>query len=291
MTSIYIVTDSNVRFSNPQFVEQHPIAIVPNTLEINGVRYKEDLDLTPEEAIQLIRQEGVIPKIIPPSVEDYAQVYARLIAKSDVIISIHTSRNIAQNYENARKAATQYSGNSAIAVIDSRMFGGALGMLVRVAAHTILETDNVEQIVKTVRGAIDRTYATYYVESTRYLHHNKIMAPSHSILSEMLGVRPFLNIEDGEMLITEKVRNQSQAVERLVEFLVEFTDIEDAVILQSKVGITEPARLLQDRLAVEFPKQPFPHTVYSASLAGLIGTDAIGVVVLEKELEPFYDDF
>jgi fatty acid-binding protein DegV len=36
------------------------------------------------------------------------------------------------------------------------------------------------------------------------------------------------------MLLVEKVRTRSQAVERMVEFVTEFADLEDVVILQHK---------------------------------------------------------
>jgi hypothetical protein len=87
------------------------------------------------------------------------------------------------------------------------------------------------------------------------------------------------------------VKTRLQAVDRLVEFVVEFSDIEDVLILQHKSYITEQTRMVQDRLAVDFPGQYFPHTLYNPSLAGLIGVDATGIVVLESEIEELDDDF
>lgn len=285
MTNIHIVTDSSARFPDSQIIEQYPITILPNQLEINGVRYREDLDLSAEEALQLIAESGEVPRLIAPTAEMYGELYANLIQSHDAIVSIHTSRELAQNWTNARSAAQQMSGSREIAVIDSRTICAGLGMLIKVAAKIIQEVDDIDQIVKQIRGAIDRTYTTYYVDSPAFLRENGVMSQSHGILGEMLGIKPFLSIEEGALKITEKVRTRAQAVERLVEFLVEFTDVEDAVILQSQMGITEQTRALQDRLALEFPEQTFPYTVYSPSLAAWIGADATGVVILESELD------
>jgi fatty acid-binding protein DegV len=107
----------------------------------------------------------------------------------------------------------------------------------------------------------------------------------------MLQIKPFLAMEEGHLRPMEKVRTRVQAVERLVEFAVEFTEIEEAVILQPKAHVTEQTRMLQDRLAVEFPGRHFPHALYGPSLAALIGPDATGLVVLESEIDEDEDDF
>jgi fatty acid-binding protein DegV len=101
----------------------------------------------------------------------------------------------------------------------------------------------------------------------------------------MLGIKPFLTIEEGRLIATEKIRTRVQAVERIVEFATEFEDIQDAVIVQYKHGITEQTRMLQERLAVEFPGREFPYTQYSPAMAALIGIDASGFVLLEEEVD------
>lgn len=95
---------------------------------------------------------------------------------------------------------------------------------------------------------------------------------------------PFFAIEHGRLTAVEKVRTRSQALERLVEFAIEFTDIDDILIAQHKVAITEQTRQLQDRLAAEFPKHKFPYALYGATLASKIGADATGIVILEQEI-------
>jgi fatty acid-binding protein DegV len=119
--------------------------------------------------------------------------------------------------------------------------------------------------------------------------HNNILSSSHTILGAMLSIKPFLTLEDGEIKPIEKVRTRAQAIERLVEFAVEFTDIEDALILHNRARSGEQARMLQDRLVQEFPGQHFAIANYSPALACLIGADAAGIVVMEKELDSLYD--
>ena len=291
MPRIQIVTDSGARFSNPRLVRHFPVTILPNLIEIGGKRYQEDIDIDTERAFQMMSRLDAPPKIIPPSENDYAELYARLSHFCDAVISIHPSRELSESWQNGRLAAQQVNGNCEIAVVDSQNLCAGQGMLIRVAARAAQEKDTAEDVIHTVRQAVNRIYSVYCVEDVRFLGANAIMKPSHAILSERLGVKPFVSLEDGQIIVIEKVRARAEIVERLVEFLVEFTELEDAVVLQHSKHITEETRIMQDRLALEFPGQHFPFTMYSAAMAALLGTKATGVAVLEKEDALLDDDF
>jgi DegV family protein with EDD domain len=292
MPKIHIVTDSGARFSNPRLIKHYPVTIIPNEIEIAGKRYKEDIDLTTEEALGLTSMQKIPPKIIPPSESEYAELFSRLSYHYDAVISIHPSRELSESWQNGRRAAQQVSSSQCeIAIVDSRSLCAGQGMLVRVAARAIQEQQSVEDIVQAVRGAVDRIYSVYYVEELEYLRLNRIMKPSHAILSMQLGIKPFVSLEEGKLIVIEKVRTRSQAIERLVEFLVEFIELDDAVILQHRHSISEETRLLQDRLSVEFPGQHFPFVMYSGTMASYLGSSATGIVVLEKEMDDMDYDF
>ncbi len=291
MENVHIVTDSCAHFANSHFLHQHPVTVVPNRISIAGKTYRDGIDLGAEDALRLMRGQSYAPLVTSPSVADYVDVYTRLARSNETIISIHASREIYSSWQNAKAAARQLAGRCQIEVIDSQMVCAAQGMLVKVAARAIAEDNTLDEVVRTVRGAIERTYAIYYVETVNFLLQNKIVTVSHSILGTMLGIKPFLSLEHGRVILVEKVRTRAQAIDRLAEFVTEFTDIEDVVILQHKSHMSEQTRMLQDRLAVEFPGQYFPFSMYSPSMAALIGTDATGVVILEKEFEDIGDDF
>jgi DegV family protein with EDD domain len=290
MSQIHIVTDSGAVFSNPRTVQQFPLTIVPNKINIGGKLYREGVDLTHDEAMRLVATQRKPPEIVPPSVAELAAIYNQIARQHPAIVSIHTSRELSQSWQNAREAARQVSGTCEVAVVDSRTICVGQGMLARLGCQAALETDDFEAVVKAVRGASERIYSVFYVESLDYLRQNQIMSESRTLLAAVLSIKPFLSMEEGRLTVTEKVRTRSQATERLVEFLAEFDSLDDAAIIQSRPHISEQTRTLQDRFAVEFPGRHFPGTQYGASLAALVGTDATGVVILESEQED-YDEF
>lgn len=285
MLNAHIVTDSYAHFANPHNVQQMPLTIVPNQITIGGKVYREGLDITAEKALRLIEKELRPPVITPPSVAEYLETYLRLAQTHKVILSIHASRELSQSWHNAREAANQMGGSCEIVVIDSQTLCAGQGMLVKAAAKALPLHTNADSLIQAVRGTVERLYSVFYVESIDYLLQNQLLSASHTILGMMLGVKPLLTLEAGLLKPIEKVRTRTQAVERMIEFLVEFEDVEDTVIIQNKVNMTESTRMLQDRLSLEFSGQYFPYSIYSASLAALLGTDVFGLVILEQEMD------
>jgi len=260
------------------------MTIVPNTLVIGGTPYRDGEDLSTEKLVGLMRHQTKPPRVIPPSVEDFAAVYTRLAYHHDAILSVHMSRELSDSWKHAKAAAKQLEGHVQVHVIDSTTLDGAQGMVIRAAVRAIEKHgDDIETIVRTVRAAADRAYGVYYVNSPEFLSQNGILKPSHAVLSAMMGTIPVVSIEDGVIVPIEKVRTRSQAVDRLLDFVVEFEAIEDALILQPGTFMSEHTRNLQDRLASEFKGIHFPHAIYSATLAAYIGIDATGLVILEGD--------
>lgn len=289
MPDFHIITDSGATLTNPRLQTQYPITFVPNKITINGQTYREGVDATSDELIRLMNSSTTPPTITPPTPGEFTAAYARAARTSPAIMSLHTSRELSQSWHNGRLAARQMSDACPIANIDSQTICAGLGMLVRVSTQAMQLTQDFDAAVKHVRGAVERLFSLYYVETLDYLQQHQIMGTSRSLLAAITGVKPFISMEEGKLIVTEKVRSRTQAVERLVEFVSEFEELEDAAIIQHRPTMTEQARMLQERFAVDFPGRHFPCLPCGASLAALIGTEATGVVILEKEGLGYYD--
>lgn len=283
MSGIHIITDSCANILRAH--SESRITVVPNRITIAGKTYREGVDISHEEAVKLIHRSKTPPVVTPPGEADFAKAYSNALRESSAIISIHASREIYASWYNAKKAAQPLSAHTPLAVIDSQSICMAQGLLVETALQMASKDVPFESLVRRVRGAIERIYAVYYTESLDFLLASKILAPSHGILGAMLSIKPFLTLENGMIVPIEKVRSRAQAIDRLVEFSIEFDNLEEAVILQNRSTATETTRILQERLGIEFEGREFPVSVMTPSMVALIGTDSSGLVVMEKEGE------
>jgi DegV family protein with EDD domain len=186
---------------------------------------------------------------------------------------------------NARAASQQFLGRCNIQVIDSQTISFGLGLLVQAGIEAAARDEEFDDIIRVVRGMIPRLYTVFFLDDMVYLERNKLVSRSQAVLGNMLGVIPFLTMEEGKIVPMEKVRSRSRALEKLVEFVSEFSTVDSLALLQGRAEPTEETALIAERLQAIHPHTPIILGSYSPSLATFIGPDSLGVVVLEAEEE------
>src|SRR5262249_24451404 len=151
-------------------------------------------------------------------------------------------------WQNAKTAADALLGRCEIVALDSQTTSVGLALLVEAAAKFALEMDSLDDVVRAVRKLIPRIYVIFCVETLDYLGRGGLLSESQAILGAMLGIKPFLSIEEGDLIAMEKVRTRGQIIDKFVEFVTEFASVDDLVILQNSLYPTDLTRQLQERL-------------------------------------------
>ena len=285
MTEVRVVTDSSARFLQPQFASHRLITLAPATVRWHSKTLVDHPQLGLEGARTLFGVPSDPPTAEPPSARDFEEIYARLQHETDRILSIHTSSALDGSYENARRASDHFRGRCDIQVIDSHSTCAGLGMLAAAAATAAEQGAEMDDLVRLVLGMISRLYMVIFLDELHYLERDRLINRSQSILGDMLGIIPFLTMENGRLIPMEKVRSRPRALEKLVEFVAEFSQIEQLAILQSGPGPGEEARVVAERLLALYPHAPITHLEYGPSLATHVGVHALGVVVMESSEE------
>ncbi len=278
---VRIVTDSSAQFLDPTVIDRYQIEVVPLTISLPTRSFREGIDLDSEAFLRSVASQRTPARLESPPAETFASLYTRLNHETDHIVSIHLSSGLGAVWENARQGARTLLGRCEIEVIDSLTTSAGLAMLVEAAGRVAAEGASFEDVVHRVRGMVSRVYSVFYVGSLDYLRHNNLISEAQAMLGSMLDIKPVLTIEEGALMPIEKVRTDAQAIDRLVEFVIEFSDIEQLIILQHTSYPTEQTRLLRERLAFEFPEREFPVALYRPSLGALIGPDAMGMMICE----------
>lgn len=280
MGKVAIVTDSTA-FLEPGVAQELEINVVPLNVHLGDEILRDGIDITPEAFFQRMEQGGVVPRTSPPSVETFERLYADLHARTDEILSIHISGRLSQTLSCAERGAESLLGRCSIMVVDSLTTSLGLGILAKAAAEAAQDGADLDEIVRIVRGMIPHIYLVLYVDEMDYLERGNRIGRAQAILGTMLKVKPLLFVEDGEIIPLEKVRTHEKAIEKLFEFVAEFSELEQAAIVQRIPNPTEETNMLLERLEPIFPDMEFPIIQYGPVLASHIGLSAMGVVVYE----------
>jgi DegV family protein with EDD domain len=280
VSKVRIVTDS-ASIIKPAVAEQLGVTVLPLAVRIGDKTYQDDQNLDHEELLLRMTRDRIHPKIVGPTTDDFRQTYNQLTRNSNQIISLHSSASLSLIHREAQAAAQEFLGRCDILVMDSETLSLGLSILVKEAAQLANEGVSLSEITRQVRGTLRRIYIVLITDTLDYLEHNHFINPTQAILGAMLGIKPFLAIEEGKIIPMEKVRSRERAIDKLAEFANEFSEVEQIAILQSTPYPTSETKMLQERLDVAIPDQEFPILLYGPLLASKIGPDGMGLVVYE----------
>lgn len=277
-TELRIVTDSSAQLA-PEFVREHDIIVVPMTLEVNGRQYREGVDIDAATFVEMLKQSETLPSLVAPSPREWANVYNQVVRETaGVLVLTHSSR-LSQAFEHAREAVNYVFGRARFWVVDTQTIDFGLGVLVRRAAQLAAEGMPAPDVVRQVRAMIPHVYGQFLVERLDYLEKYQRVGPAQALLGTMLGIKPILIVEEGDLIPIEKVREWQDGVEKLHDFVIEFLNLEDVAIVQH--GMEDETALLLERLEMTLGQREFPVYPYSATLATHIGPRGLGVMVYE----------
>jgi DegV family protein with EDD domain len=255
------------------------IEVVPLLLHVGQQTYPERVNFTDEVFLHRLAQDPGDVMVGAPSVNEMRNLFSRLGRSADRIVCIHVSSALNDIAEVTRQAAASFVGRQRVVVLDTATTSVGLGLIVEAAAQAAAQGASLPEVVRIVRGMIPHMYALILSDSLEYLEAWGRLGPAQTLLGTMLGLKPLATMEDGDFLPIEKVRNYSRAIDKLYEFIIEFSRIEQMYLLQREFE-TEAAQLLE-RLELAYPDQEFPVIGYTPSLAVHIGPRALGVIVYE----------
>lgn len=283
METVRIVTDSNA-FLSPEVLEKYPIDVIPHRIKVGGSMVEETDEFGAEnlftryQEAQLNGEEGG-PLIQAADINTILDVYQQPGKEAEQIVSIHMSSQLSPMWRQARRAAEMLKGRYTIRVIDSLSTSYGMGLLVEEAAKAALAGESVNEIARIVNGAVPHLYVTAFAESLGYLERSAGLNPSQSLLGTMLGIKPMLMMEEGRLVPLEKVQTREEVVDKLVEFVTEFANVESLGIVQHAYG--ESRDVLKERLHEALPDLKMHDVNYVPSLATYLGPNMMGVMVYE----------
>jgi fatty acid kinase fatty acid binding subunit len=260
-------------------VAELDIEVVPLIVRMGTQVYPERVNVTDETFLRRLAKDPASVSVEAPSVGQMRNVFGRLGQEADKIVCIHASSSLSDVAAVAEQAASSFAGRQRIVVLDTASTSVGVGLIVEAAARAAAEGASLPEVVRIVRGMIPHMYALILSDSLVFLEAWGRLGPAQTLLGTMLGLKPIATMEDGDLLPVEKVRSYGRAVDKLFEFIIEFSRVEDLYVLQHEFE-GEAAQLLE-RLDLAFPDREFPVIGYPPSLAVHIGPKALGVLVYE----------
>ncbi|MGH7549263.1 MAG: DegV family protein [Gemmatimonadota bacterium] len=205
-------------------------AVVPLEIEIDGRRLREGPELSAADFYALFQQANTIPVTIPPSPEQFATVYRRLLERHDRLLSIHLSGELSRTVDHALEAADRIGASDRATVVDSRLAGLPLGLLCLEAEVRLAAGAAPEDVTKDVEAIAQATRVYFSVYTLDFLYLSGRLDRSASRGDSGQDDRPILALEDGRLSLIERVVGETTRVERMVDLVARDFDAGEPIV-------------------------------------------------------------
>ena len=275
-----VVTDSTAYLSK-DVAEQLNIYIIPLNVIFGEESYQEELELSADQFYEEVKQKE-LPKTSQPPIGQFIQLFERLAADYDAVISIHLSSGISGTYQGAVSAGNMVDGIQVYA-FDSEISCMAQGFYVMEAAKMAADGKDPEAIIARLDEMKQSTRAYFMVDDLSHLKRGGRLSSAEALIGGLLQVKPLLHFENKVIVPFEKIRTRKKAMKRIVELLQE--DVKSGANYQASIihaNREEEAIAWKKELQVECPNVEFSISYFGAVIGTHLGEGSMGLAWTKK---------
>lgn len=230
-STIAIVTDSTADIPD-ELLAQHEIYMVNNYIIIEGKSLEDRKDISREEFYTALPNMKTFPTTATAPSGIYQVLYEQLLSQGkEYILSIHVSGRLSGILNAASAAANSFV--SRVKVIDSLNVSMGLGFQVLAAAEAARQGASVEAILSMLGELRKRIKLVAMLDTIEYLHRSGRVSWAKARLGELLRIKPFVEVLNGQVLSLGETRTYQKGFTRIVEIIRRISPLEKLAILHT----------------------------------------------------------
>jgi DegV family protein with EDD domain len=278
-----IVTDSTADLP-ADLVERYQIEVVPNLVVIDGKSYTDGIDISRQEFYERLPGIRNLPTTATASEGAYQEVYENLLQKgAQSVFSIHLASQLSSVFSVASAAAQAFGYDKEqykrVNVVDSKQLSLGLGFQALEAAEAFSQGANLEDVLKHLANVRQRCKVMAMLDTLEYVRRSGRVSWMRAQLGNILSIKPFLEVREGEVLRLGEARTRGKGIERLLNFARQLGKLERLAVLHTNAE--EDARHFMETLRPEISVPPF--IVYVTSVIGThVGPNALGFAAVAQ---------
>jgi DegV family protein with EDD domain len=219
VSRVAVVTDS-ASDMDPGRAASLGITIVPLIVNFGSEAYSAGVDLsTADFWKRMTAPDAPFPTTAACSPGDFQVAYQRLFdAGADGIVSVHVAGTLSGTIKAAEVARATLKDRD-IQIVDSSSASMGEGMLAELAVQMADQGTSATEIAATLTRRREDLQVYLALETLEYLKRGGRISGAQAAIGTLLSVKPIIEIKDGRVETSERVRTRGKAREKLVELL------------------------------------------------------------------------
>ena len=279
---VVVVTDSSARLP-ADLRAQWGIRQVPLHILIDGQDLRDGVDDVPDDIHDI--GQATTAAATPAELDE---VYRQALADSggDGVVAVHLSAALSGTVGAAETIAAEIG--SAIRVIDSKSTAMNTGFVALAAARAAADGADLDTVAEAAAGAVSRNHGFIVVHQLDNLRRSGRIGGAGAWLGTKLSLKPLLRIDDGKLVLAQRVRTASKAVTTMIDRVGDVVGERSATIAVHHVANPDGAADLVAALTERLPTcAPAVITDLGPVLALHVGAGALAVCVeVAGDLDP-----
>jgi len=280
MRNIAVITDSDSSLPH-DLAASFGIVQVPMTVHFDNETFSSGVDIDDRLLFEKVDRLKKLPTTSAPSPSAFQAAYEAAFQKgADAIICICVSSKISSSYSAALTACESFPSRD-IRVVDSLNLSMGQGFMALDAVDAVRGGRNLDEITALLDENGKRLYLYAVLPTLKYLALSGRVGKFVAGMADTLNIKPILTVQEGKLVLLERIRTRSKAVERMLE-LVKEAVANQSVKRVAVIHINNPegAREFQAQLCkvIGCPEKVIT-AEFGAGLSVHAGTGVVGVVI------------
>jgi DegV family protein with EDD domain len=271
---VVVVTDSSARLP-ADLRAQWGIRQVPLHILIDDQDLRDGVDDVPDDVHDF--GQATTAAATPAELDE---VYRQALADSggDGVVAVHLSAALSGTFGAAETTAADIG--PAVTVLDSKSTAMNTGFVALAAARAAAGGADLDSVADAAAAAVRRNHGFIVVHQLDNLRRSGRIGGAGAWLGTKLSLKPLLRIDDGKLVLAQRVRTASKAVATMIDRVGEVVGEHSATIAVHHVANPDGAADLVAALAERLPAcEPAIVTDLGPVLALHVGAGALAVCV------------
>jgi len=280
--AVKITADSTCDLSG-SLVKENGIIITPLYVNYEGNSYRDGVDIKPSDIFDYVAKTKKLPKTSAGTIGDYTEAFSKILAKGDSVVHISIGSKFSASYQNALAAASELDGD--VYVVDSKNLSTGSGFVVLKAAALAREGKSATKIAEELKEFTPKVRASFCIDTLTFLHKGGRCSAVAVLGSNLLKIKPCIEVVDGKMDVGKKYRGHLNTV--LLQYVKDLFENADNIDTSS-VFITHTgcdANLVQsvkDEIAKFIKFDNVIETIAGCTISNHCGPGTLGVLFVTK---------
>jgi DegV family protein with EDD domain len=278
VSQIHIVVDSIGQVPAEMLAMYPNLHIVSLKVRIGDQEWQEN-EISTKELFQISKDKKLHPMTSQPAPGDFIEVCKPLIAAGKEIIIIAVSGGLSGTVEGARSVAKMLDEEH-IHVLDSATASVGMVQMAKKALEMASSGCNAKEIVATVEAMAKATHTFLIPDTLEYLYKGGRIGGAAALFGSILQIRPLLQLVDGKVAVIDKVRTKQRAINRMLDELKKYPNLEYVGIGQ--IEVPSEGEALAVRIKEMYPNTPILPAKIGSVVGTHLGPGLLGLIFQEK---------